>query len=183
MRAAATTGEAGGYGTDLHAVYPAALDRGRLVVSPDGHTVAVTQRAPQSTSSTSAFLADLDADGANRRPACRDKALPAFSVPRCSPTGDRLLCLPHHRNGTTATVVTIPDSGSGTVIDASLSDPDWSPDGRRVVGTGNPSGPYRDLAVLAVDGSGRQTVLTAGANTTTAPRWSPDGRTIAFTLR
>jgi Tol biopolymer transport system component len=166
-------------GTDLRPVYQGALSRGRVTPSPDGRHVVITQWDNQASS---AFLVDVDAVGGDRRPACGGSAVPGTALPRWSPAADRLLC-PVTRNGRTATVVAPAAGGPATVVDPSLADPDWSADGRLVVGTDSPSGPYRDIAVMASDGTGRHTVLTAATDTVTTPRWSPDDRRIAFTLR
>jgi Tol biopolymer transport system component len=55
-------------------------------------------------------------------------------------------------------------------------DPDWSPDGQRLV-FDRGFGPGEGISVAAADGTGAQP-LTSGWDDD--PHWSPDGRTIAF---
>jgi Tol biopolymer transport system component len=53
-----------------------------------------------------------------------------------------------------------------------LTEPDWSPDGRRFVA----EGPGESIVTLAIGGGRRQQVARRGYE----PAWSPDGRWIAF---
>jgi dipeptidyl aminopeptidase/acylaminoacyl peptidase len=58
-------------------------------------------------------------------------------------------------------------------------EPDWSPDGRRIVYAS-----YRDDAIelrLLDPATGATTTLVGGGAVSLEPRWSPDGRRIAFT--
>jgi dipeptidyl aminopeptidase/acylaminoacyl peptidase len=64
-----------------------------------------------------------------------------------------------------------------TASDKDVSDPDWSPDGRRLAYV-------RDTAIRAVEADGSQSALvTDHPAGNTIPRWSPDGRTVAFVSR
>jgi len=67
-------------------------------------------------------------------------------------------------------------------------DPDWSPDGRRIVFTSHPvtDDPLRsnlaEVYVINVDGTGL-TRLTFNAEEERAPNWSPDGSRIVYMCR
>jgi hypothetical protein len=59
-------------------------------------------------------------------------------------------------------------------------DPEWSPDGTKIVFTSRRNGPY-DVYIMNPDGSG-QTNLTAGlGGDQFDPTWTPDGTKISFT--
>lgn len=59
-------------------------------------------------------------------------------------------------------------------------DPDWSPDGRRIV-FASIAGPGIDFEVWVMNASGKQWVrLTTNRVQESSPVWSPDGRRIAF---
>ena len=66
-----------------------------------------------------------------------------------------------------------------------LSDPQLSPDGRRVAFVvtrmDRDEDAYRSaIWVVDSDGKGTPAQFTAGAKRDSAPRWSPDGRWLAF---
>ncbi|HEY3523254.1 MAG TPA: S9 family peptidase [Candidatus Limnocylindrales bacterium] len=64
-----------------------------------------------------------------------------------------------------------------TASEKDVSDPDWSPDGRRLAYV-------RDTAIWTIDADGsRATQVTDHPAGNTVPRWSPDGRSLAFLSR
>lgn len=84
----------------------------------------------------------------------------------------------------TLTVHTIPVAGGvarrvvGGPSGSYASDPDWSPDGKRLVFVRWPDSFHQDLFVVDADGRNLRRVTDTG--NAFAPAWSPDGQTIAF---
>jgi Tol biopolymer transport system component/DNA-binding winged helix-turn-helix (wHTH) protein len=62
------------------------------------------------------------------------------------------------------------------------SDPDYSPDGRRIAFTSGRNGSF-GIWVSDSDGTNPRLLFDGGAYVTGSPRWSPDGRRIAFDSR
>ena len=66
------------------------------------------------------------------------------------------------------------------------SDPQWSPDGKRIAFVSNRTGKEydenrnSDVWVINADGSGSLTKISDHDESDNQPRWSPDGKTIAF---
>jgi hypothetical protein len=69
------------------------------------------------------------------------------------------------------------DHGPTTIVDPSLTDAHWSPDGHLVAGAD-----ARDLVTVTPDGTGRKILLTAADHNVRTPRWSPDTHRNAFIL-
>jgi len=67
------------------------------------------------------------------------------------------------------------------------SDPQWSPDGKRIAFVSNRTGKEyeenrnSDVWVINADGSGTLTKISDHEESDNQPRWSPDGKSIAFT--
>lgn len=138
----------------------------------------------------------VDADGGTPR-LVRRWALdpqPWDGAPRWSPDGRRLV-LPigtiNHPNKHTAlgTALHVLDVRTGdlrriTSWSLGAGNPDWSPDGRRIV-FNSEGGHSRGLYVVGHDGRGLRRVLAGGTRAgvvgeAVQPVWSPDGRRIAF---
>jgi Tol biopolymer transport system component/DNA-binding winged helix-turn-helix (wHTH) protein len=62
------------------------------------------------------------------------------------------------------------------------SDPDYSPDGRRIAFTSGRNGSF-GIWVSDSDGANPRLLFDGGAYVTGSPRWSPDGRRIVFDTR
>ncbi len=62
------------------------------------------------------------------------------------------------------------------------SDPDYSPDGKRIAFTSGRNGSF-GIWVCDFDGSNPRLLFDGGPYVTGSPRWSPDGRKIAFDTR
>ena len=83
------------------------------------------------------------------------------------------------------------NSGSAKQItegdDWNDSDPQWSPDGKRIAFVSNRTGKEyeenrnSDVWVINADGAGTLTKISDHDEADNQPRWSPDGKTIAFT--
>jgi TolB protein len=73
----------------------------------------------------------------------------------------------------------------GTIDD----DPDWSPDGKRIVFTSHAvtddatNSATAEIYALNMDGAGKAVRLTNNAEEERAPSWSPDGTRIVFCCR
>jgi len=62
------------------------------------------------------------------------------------------------------------------------SDPDYSPDGRRIAFTSGRNGSF-GIWVSDIDGANARLLFDGGAYVTGSPRWSPDGKRIVFDTR
>lgn len=139
----------------------------------------------------------VDARGGAPKPIARwgTDPQPWDGAPRWAPDGTRLVLplvtLKHPNKHTIlGTALVILDATGGgqhriTSWDLGASNPDWSPDGQRIV-FNSEGGHSRSTYVVRPDGHGLRRLLAGGAalshlGDTTAPAWSPDGKQIVFT--
>jgi len=59
-------------------------------------------------------------------------------------------------------------------------DPDWSPDGTRIVYAETQTGRDNRLAIINADGTGRRGLTSYGGGNEINPKFTPDGQTILF---
>jgi TolB protein len=120
---------------------------------------------------------------------------PWDGAPRWSPDGAHLvlplITLKHHNKHTSVgtALFMLDASGRGerqvTAWELGAANPDWSPDGQRIV-FNSEGGHSRSTYLVRPDGGGLTRLLAGGSRVThlgdtIAPAWSPDGKQIAFT--
>lgn len=167
---------------------PTALPRPtRAANAPSGGSILVS-----SDQGGASDLYDIGENGVTRRQLTR--AGSAFGA-RYSPDGERIVfyrtvaispSVVNHIfvmdfNGQNLSDLSTRAGGTG-----SDSDPDWSPDGARVVFVRTPRAGAPELWTMNADGGGAKLVLTLSPATgvvedySPMPRWSPDGGRIAY---
>jgi Tol biopolymer transport system component len=160
----------------------------------DGATAA-TSPSPEVLSSVTPFgivftsertdncqIYAMNADGSDQRQLSH--SLPyCDAYPSPSPNG-RQIALASYREGFNTDIYVMTDDGSPptrlTTDPGSDIEPDWSPDGKRIVFTSARSAPYQ-IYVMNADGSEETRLTNDPCSTDRHPRWSPDGSKIAFT--
>jgi Tol biopolymer transport system component/DNA-binding winged helix-turn-helix (wHTH) protein len=111
-------------------------------------------------------------------------SLDGFSAafPRWSPDGATLAVTANNR-GAPATIYLIPAKGGAPQLllpgQANVFDPDWSPDGKRLVVVHAVSGNPKETALFLVDLATRAETMVPGSIGRFFPHWSPDGRYVA----
>jgi Tol biopolymer transport system component len=152
-------------------------DGGQLGWSPDGKWIAFSRDTGLSGQESLWIVA---ADGGRARQLTHCSAPCVDIEPRWSPNGDVLLfqrISSGDGNQVSNTLYTVRPEGSRLTRIGSGADPQWSPDGRRIVFDGANS-----IEVANADGSNAH-VVVAGATSGTAPgaaSWSPNGQKLVF---
>jgi Tol biopolymer transport system component len=161
--------------------------------SPTNPNLLFFTRASEAPFSEDIFSGDL-ATGAVTR-VTRGKS--ADIAPTVSPDGTKIVYFgvprPRHFDPNALPpperihVANLDGSGDRTITSRRRRsfDPDWSPDGNRIVYdevrfVGRRQQPQNRLAVINVDGTGRRVLTAFGGADEINPKWMPDGRTIVF---
>jgi Tol biopolymer transport system component len=152
---------------------------GSFSLSPDAKTIVFGA----CTCASGLAVVNTDGTGFSEIPGTSD----VDTQPRWSPQGTKLAFIVYDPSTSRDDVATMNPDGSDVVnLTADYliggqpvvaEDPEWSPDGSRIVFWGGYNG-YHLYSVNA-DGTGFKQ-LTSGNFQDTAPRWSPNGKLIAF---
>ena len=154
--------------------------------SPDGSYVAFAS-GEKGSEMKSIWL--MKADGSGPKPLSTGGWL-HVGVPRWSPDGDQIAVAGDRGDGTqiylvdvaTGDLTKITDEPDPTDVGGAYQ-PDWSPDGRRILHTrvryDDDQKRSSQLFVMNSDGTDVR-LIASGATTDSEPRWSPDGRKVAF---
>lgn len=154
--------------------------------SPDGSRIAFTSFA-DGTTGTEIRLIGVDGSGETTLLAPPSGVFLSYSDAAFSPDGTKLAFT--RSGGGTGTDIWVLDLATGvqTQLTSSIAletDPDWSPDGSRIVYAALAPGPAAgtDIWVIGADGAGNLQ-LTSHPFDDAEPVFSPDGTQIAFTHR
>ena len=153
--------------------------------SPDGRTIAFF-------SDTKIYL--MNADGSEHRPLTRPLTAGRKQSLAWSPDGRKLAFLNDgdcaqfcfnlyvvNSDGSGLRNLTSKLAGGGRFGDAGLvTDPAWSPDGKKIAFVRLNGSPGEPIYVVKADGSGLRNLTPKPVGTYAAPAWSPDGRKLAF---
>lgn len=160
---------------------------GQAAWSPDGKRIAFSSE--RDDPSGEIYVANADGTGVTRI-----TFSPGYDLqPRFSKDGKRIVFTTSRFAADPASpafaefeIMTMNVDGTGvtrlTSDGAGDLDPDWSPDGKKIVFMSNradPSGPIFDIYVMNADGTG-VTQLTFGGPMNRTPAWAPGGKQIVF---
>jgi Tol biopolymer transport system component len=169
-------------GTDQIRLTYSSAGGGQPSWSPDGSSIVFHRRWQDATQRWWSGIFRMKDDGSEQ--VCIDSIADVFRVsPRFSPDGSKIaFCQLGGRfevwvmnaDGSGAVNLT-PDPGQG-------ADPDWSPDGTRIVYSRNVPGLGWRIYTMRSDGSDTVKVVETGVPNShqTEPRWSHDGTRIAY---
>ena len=149
--------------------------------SPDGGQIAFAAHVGDGHDLGNIYL--MNADGTGRQK-LTDFQFGA-DLPSWSPEGTQIVfqgsvLLGEGRRGVQTEIFVINVDGSGltnlTNTTQDEMDPDWSPDGQKIVFASG-----EGICVMDVDGGDREVIVPDNdGRSNSAPSWSPDGRRIAF---
>jgi Tol biopolymer transport system component len=187
---------------------PSCLDYQRPAWSPDGRRLAITEDfGPfENNIPIATGIAILDLFSGNVTEVTKHRMTQGQDVyPRWSPDGQSLVfwrdrsCPAELQAAQCATsgyayeaaIFIVRSDGTNlhqlTPWGEHAGDPDWSPDGQKIVYSTYPLSidwPYQvdsQLVTIRPDGSGRTVLTTFGGPRETQPRWTPDGKAILYT--
>lgn len=151
--------------------------------SPDGRRIAYSY-APKDDVNRDVWV--MNADGSNKRRLARTPDCSEVDVD-WSPKGDRLVTTCEWGWGTRDLRLMKADGSAvsrllGHKGGVPASEPDWSPDGRRIAFARSERGDWR-MGIYLINAAGGSPVRLSphGVNASDRePTWSPDGRRIAF---
>jgi Tol biopolymer transport system component len=123
----------------------------------------------------------IDADGQNLAQLTSGETIDR--VPSFSPDGRQIaFCRRPVNESITSIYVMDSNGGNEKLVRENGFDPDWSPDGKKIVYTAPREGQGFRLYVMHVDGTNDKDLTTTDNSIGFVyPAWSPDGRQIAFT--
>jgi Tol biopolymer transport system component len=145
--------------------------------SPNGRRIVFDTSAPDGSGPL--HLAVINADGTGER--ALTSGHNDFN-PRWSPAGGTIAFLRSNESGNGGSALMLLDLGTGALTSlsdavglASVADPDWSPDGQRIVVVGADG-----LDVIRADGRSFKLLPRSGDLFEGRPTFSPDGKLILF---
>jgi Tol biopolymer transport system component len=154
--------------------------------TPDGRHI-VTEHCCEPRIGDALYI--LNADGTRLKALTREPDDFADTVPQVSPDGRRIVfnrCAPPNGHPCTVDTVNIHGANRRQLTEPALDtdNPNWSPDGSKIVFTMQPAPGAFDLATMNADGSGldQLTFNPPGGDASFQASFAPDGTEILFTF-